>query len=480
MDNKNFVTALDLGSSSVAVVVASRGEDGKVHIEDFVISPSEGVVEGEIRNIEQVAKSVTSAIKEIEKRLGIKIAEVYTGISGRHVRSAQNSYYVYIGRDGEICQEDVQRLVDSMNNVQAPEGCKILHMSAQSYLVNDKEEAANPVGMFGNKLDGTFNFILAENEHLSRLERALQRLGIRSRKVLVNALATAMAVTYKDERELGVAVIDLGAGTTDVCIFLGDTLRYVGVIPLGADLINKDLRSYGILERYVEELKVNYGSAMAGAIEGEKRIKIPGYTPGKPQEISFRNLSGIIDARLKDIAKYVVEEIEYAGYGKKLGAGLVLTGGGAGLKDIDKFFAAETGMEVRVASADLCVDEASKEAAADYRLATAVGLASQGFESGATETVGKRSIKVEPDAVEDGPDEAPAGRWGRKDKGRKAERGAANGAADNAAGAANGAGAEGAADGTKQPRQPKEPKQPKKGLFDRFKEMFDTIDDNEI
>ena len=465
MNKGNFITVLDLGSSSVAMVVASKGEDGKLHLEDSIIAPSEGVVEGEIRNIEQVAKSITAAIRKLEERLSVKIAEVYTGISGRHVRYASNTYYVYIGRDGEICREDVQRLVESMNNVQAPEGCRILHMSAQSYLVNDREEVADPVGMFGNKLDGVFNFIIAENEHLSRLERALQRVGLRSRGVLVNALATAMAVTYRDERDLGVAVVDLGAGTTDVCIFAGGTLRYAGVIPLGVDLINKDLRSYGILERYVEELKVNYGSAVIDETEPQKRIKIPGYTPGKPQEITFRALSEIIDARLKDIAKYVMDEIRYSGYEGKLAAGLVLTGGGAGLKDIDKFFGAETKMEVRVASAEVSVDEASVEVASDYRLSTAIGLALQGFEGdGATAHAVKESV---------------AG-------------GESRNVADTNAGADSRSDSK--PDGSKKPRrgsvqpppeedveeQPDDSTKKEGSIFRRIRKMFEVIEDNEI
>jgi len=342
-------------------------------------------------------------------------------------------------------------------------------MSAQSYLVDSKKEVAEPVGEVGSRLDGTFNFILAENEHISRLERALSRVGLTPRKLLVNALATAQAVTYKDERELGVAVVDLGAGTTDVCIFLADRLRYVGIIPLGADLINKDLRSYGILERYVEELKVNYGSAMADAVESEKRIKIPGYTPGKPQEISFRNLAGIIDARLKDITKYVMEEIRYSGYEDKLAAGIVLTGGGAGLHDIDKFFRAATGMEVRVASAGVSVDEASAEAAADYRLATVVGLALQGFESGATKMTPMRTIRggagdQEPKSGERAGD---GGSSGDQDNGRQGGRGRRWRKSREQAPEQE---AEEAPDDGKRG----------KGLLGRLREMFDEIDDNEI
>ena len=399
--------------------MASGGGDGKIHIEDYVIVPSEGVAGGEIRNIEQVAKSKTEAVAQIEKKLSIKIHDIYTGISGQHIRCARNSYYVYVGRDGEICQEDVQRLVESMNNVQAPEGSRILHMSAQSYVVNDREEVSDPVGMFGNKLEGTFNFILADNEHVSRLERVMERVGLRQQKLFINALATADAVVLPDEKELGVAVVDIGAGTTDLCIYHDNTVRYISVIPIGADAINKDIRSWGILERYVEELKVNYGSAMASGVSDDRKIKVPGRTPREPKEISFRNLASIIEARMKDIADYVMAEIRASGYEKKLGAGIVLTGGGAGLKDIDKFFHEYTGMDVRVASPDVRVDEPSLESAADYRLSTVLGIVLGALESDTDSRIERRITSAAGTAAPpagSAPSDTGKGKGGRKGK----------------------------------------------------------------
>ncbi|MDR0510301.1 MAG: cell division protein FtsA [Rikenellaceae bacterium] len=373
MKGNELFVALDLGSSSVTLMAASKDSEGKLHIEGFVSCPSEGVISGEIHNIDLVSKSITAAVDELARQTGVKISEVYTGISGRHIRSARDTYYVYVG-NGEIIQEDVRRLTDSMRNVPAPEGMRIMHMSAQGYMVNDRPEVVNPVGEFGNKLEGTFNFVLAESEYVDRMAKAMERVGLRQKGLFVNALAAAAAVLLPEEREQGAAVVELGAETTDVCIWLGGTVRYVGVIPMGSDAINKDIRSYGILERYVEKLKVTYGSATPESESSEKKIKVQGRTQHDAKEVPFQTLASIIEARMKDIADYVMEEIRGSGYENRLGMGLVVTGGGAGLKNIDQFFHNYTGLEVRVASPDATVDEESKETAADYSLATVVGL----------------------------------------------------------------------------------------------------------
>ncbi len=382
MEKKDYIVAIDLGSSNVVVAVGSKNADGKLEVDDIAVRPAEGVVRGEIKNIEQASKSIKEAIEEVEDRLGIKITEAYTGISGQHIKCAANSYHVYVGRDGEIRAEDVSKLRDSMRNVQAPVGECILDFIPQYYVVDGEEQVADPVGMFGQKLEATFNFILGEANAISRLEKALMKVDVRQAQLLINPLVTADAVVLPDEKELGVAVVDMGAGTTDICIYHDKVARHIGVVPLGADMINKDIRAYGILERYIEELKVKYGSAVSNNASQEKHIKVPGRTPREPKEISFYNLAGIIEARMMDIIEYVMAEIRRSGYEGKLGAGLVLTGGCAQLKDIDLLVKAQTGLDVRIASPNLHVAEESQELAADTRLATAIGILLKGVQSG--------------------------------------------------------------------------------------------------
>lgn len=380
---KDYIVAIDLGSSDVVVTVGSRGDNGRIAIEAVATRPSKGIVRGEVKNVEQAAQAIKEAVAEVEEKLGITIEEAYTGVSGSHIKCAKHPYYVYVaGKDGEIFEEDVRKLNDSMRGVQAPDGFRLLHIVPQHYLVDDEEEVADPVGMFGKTLGSTFNLIVGDNVILSRLEKALQKVGISQAGLFINALATSEAVTFPDEKDLGVAVVDLGAGTTDVCIFQDGIVRYVGIIPLGSDSINKDIRSYGIMERYVEELKIKYGCAVADMVDGEKLIKVPGRTPSDYKEISFRNLASIIEARLIDIADYVVDEIKASGYEGKLAAGIVLTGGSAQMKEIGRLMEDRTKLEVRIAVPEPLVEEGSREAVADTRFSAAVGLLALAMESG--------------------------------------------------------------------------------------------------
>uniref|UniRef100_UPI004027B108 cell division protein FtsA n=1 Tax=Alistipes indistinctus TaxID=626932 RepID=UPI004027B108 len=381
MENGDYVVAIDLGTNTVATVVGTRGEGGKVRIIDCEISPVQGVVRSEIKNVELVAQSIKRTIEAIEARQQITIREAYAGISGQHIRCVKYPYYVFVGRDGEIREEDVQKLHESMGNVQAPDGETIIQIIPQNYIVDD-EETMNPVGAFGNKLEAVFNFVLGDNNAVSRVKRALQKVEIRQAGLFLNAVASAEAVATEDEKEEGVAVVDIGGGTTDVTVFYKNSVRHVGIVPMGGNAINRDIRSYGILERHVESLKVRYGSAMRDQIKTEMSIKTPGLNARMPKEISLLNLAAIIEARMLDIIDFVMAEIKASGCQQKLGAGVVLTGGAAQMKDLDLLFKNYPGIDVRVATPDTVIEPGSIESASNPALATAVGLLLKGLSSG--------------------------------------------------------------------------------------------------
>ena len=381
MENGDYVVAIDLGTNTVATVVGTRGEGGKVRIIDCEISPVQGVVRSEIKNVELVAQSIKRTIEAIEARQQITIREAYAGISGQHIRCVKYPSYVFVGRDGEIREEDVQKLHESMGNVQAPDGETIIQIIPQNYIVDD-EETMNPVGAFGNKLEAVFNFVLGDNNAVSRVKRALQKVEIRQAGLFLNAVASAEAVATEDEKEEGVAVVDIGGGTTDVTVFYKNSVRHVGIVPMGGNAINRDIRSYGILERHVESLKVRYGSAMRDQIKTEMSIKTPGLNARMPKEISLLNLAAIIEARMLDIIDFVMAEIKASGCQQKLGAGVVLTGGAAQMKDLDLLFKNYTGIDVRVATPDTVIEPGSIESASNPALATAVGLLLKGLSSG--------------------------------------------------------------------------------------------------
>ena len=384
MKNNNSIVAIDLGSSSVTVAAANKTADGRLNIIDLVSKPLEGMSAGEITNIEQVTTAIRQAVSELEEHTGLDVREAYTGISGREIKCADSSYFVYVsGEDHEICKEDVQKLHESMNSLQPPEGICILDRIPQKYVIDSREETMQPVGRFGQQLEATFNFILGCRSSLDRMCKAFSRLGIAQRRIFTNAQASAAATLTDDEKELGAAVIDIGADCTDICVWKDNIMRYAAVLPIGSGAINNDIRSIAIPERYIEKLKTTHGYATPACIPEELKpqsIKFRGKN-SQENKVSFVNLAKIIEARMLDIVENVVEELKDSGYGDKLGAGLVLTGGGSMLKGTDALFRERTKYDVRLGSADVSLlSEQSSEAAADMRNVSVIGLLLLGME----------------------------------------------------------------------------------------------------
>ncbi len=383
MEKKNYIVAIDLGSSNVVVAVAERNGEGRPVLRSIVTRPSQGVKAGMITNIEQVSNSIKEAVEAVGEELGIRITEAYTGISGEFVRCARHTDHVFTSDpQNGVNRTDVEALFDRMRNVQAPDDETIMERIPQNYLVDENQEVADPVGSFGKRLASTFNFILCAKTPIERLNLALRRLGIRSLGMYANALATGAAVLSADEKEEGAAVVDIGGGVTDVAVYYRNVPRYIASIPIGAGAINNDIRTLGILERHVDSLKRKFGSAVAELAPENKMVSVKGRTAKETKEILLRNLAVVIESRVRDIAEYVAQEIKDSGFGDKLAYGIVLTGGSAQLQHIDELFRRTTGMEVRIGTAEEAVDAASKEQAASPACATAIGLLLSGAAHG--------------------------------------------------------------------------------------------------
>ena len=384
MERKNYTVAVDLGSSNVVVAVGEKNAEERLDVVCVVSKPVEGVNAGKIENIELVSRAIREAVSEAEEQLGIRITEAYAGISGDFVRCARHMDHVFVyDPQNGVNQKDVDALFDRMRNVQAPDDETIMERVPQNYVVDDNQEVKNPVGSFGKKLSSTFNFILCLRTPMQRLDMALKRLGIKMLGVTSNAIATAEAVLLPDEKEEGVAVVDIGGGVTDVAVYYRNVVRYIATIPMGAMAINRDIRTMSVPEKHVESLKQKYGSAVADLAPEDKLIRVNGRTAREAKDILLRNLATVIEARATDIAEFVLQEIRDSGYAGKLAYGIVLTGGSAKLKDVDELFRRVTGMDVRIASAETGVAEESKEKVADPAYATAVGILLKGAEQGA-------------------------------------------------------------------------------------------------
>ncbi len=382
MEKKNYIVAIDLGSQNVTAAAAIRNDEDKLSIEAVVRKESKGVEGGAIDNIELAVQTLKSAVTELEEKLGIKVYEAYFGISGDFIRCACHNDWVAVGDlSNGVSKSDIDELYARMEKVIPPNDDEvILERIPQNFFIDGSREVANPVGSFGQSLSSTFNFILSLKTPITRLTNAALKLGIKPLAIHINPLVTAETLLLPDEKEEGVAVVDLGADVTDVTIYHHNVVRYVASIPMGSNTINRDIRSQSIPEKQVERFKVKCGSAVPDNVPESAYIEYR--TPKGRKGILQRNLAYIIEARIFDIADYVVEEIKAAGYDKKLSYGIVLTGGGANMADIADAFSKHTGFDTRIGVPDEVVDEASQDAVDGPEYATVVGLLWRGAASG--------------------------------------------------------------------------------------------------
>lgn len=405
MENKSYIVAVDVGSSEVVVAVGSPNEGGVLEILTVVSEPTDGVSAGLVDNSKSVGQALRRARERAEQEARIAITDAYVGISGKFVRCARYTDHVFV-EDVENCisQRDVNALMERMRNVKAADGEVIMDLFPLSYKGDAGTEMRNPVGCYSKQLSSTYNFILCEHMAKDRLRRVFLDAGIKIRGMFANAAVMADSVVSTDEKEEGVAVVDIGGGVTDVAVCYGGALRYIASIPIGGSAVNADIRAYGIPEKQVEKLKKRYGTAVAD-LTPDDIIQVRNSSRSL-KSILRLNLAAVIEARMTDIAEYVWNEIRDAGFGKKLSAGIVLTGGGAGLKNIDELFRRVTGQEVRVACAEMGVATESLEKVSSPASTVAVSLLLRGAQTGAC-PVGvlhveqPRAIDEQPKAAEE-------------------------------------------------------------------------------
>lgn len=381
VDKRSYVIAVDVGSSNVVVAVGTVAEGGVLNIETVVSEPTEGVSAGMVDNSKSVGMALHRARERAEKDAGITITDAYVGISGRFVRSARYTDHVFVEDvDNCISQRDVNALMERMRNVKAADGEVIMDLFPISYRGDTGAEMKNPVGCYSKQLSSTYNFILCEHMAKDRLRRVFLDAGIKIKGMFANGAVVADSVVSTDEKEEGVAVVDIGGGVTDVAIYYGGALRHVVSIPIGGSAVNGDIRAYGIPEKQVEKLKTRYGSAVV-ALTPDDIIQVRSSSRSL-KSILRLNLAAVIEARMTDIAEYVWNEIREAGFAKKLSAGIVLTGGGAALKNADELFHRVTGQDVRVACAEMGVATESLEKVASPAFTLAVSILIDGAQVG--------------------------------------------------------------------------------------------------
>jgi cell division protein FtsA len=325
---------LDIGTTKVCVIIASPNANGELYVLGIGQTDSEGVAKGEIKNLEKVSVAIQKALTLAEQRAGVKISSVVTGIAGEHVQSFQSRGVIAINNpEQEIKRDDVLRLLNDTRRVALPPERKILHVFPQEFIIDGQGGIHDPVGMNGIRLEATVHVVTSANNAIKNIEKCVERTGIKVRDVVLQQLASSYATLVDEEKELGVALVDIGGGTTDVAVFEDGVLRHSASIPYAGNHVTQDLRKgLGLLQEQAEKVKCEHGNAFSKNIIEDEPIVLPGIAGRSPVEISKETICRIIQPRMEEIFELVADELKRSGFAKQLAAGIVLTGGGAMIK----------------------------------------------------------------------------------------------------------------------------------------------------
>jgi cell division protein FtsA len=384
MEQSNVcVVSLDIGTTKIAAIVGKRNELGKIDILGHGKSESIGVIRGTVCNIENTINSIKEAVQQAVDTSGVEIKNVYVGIAGQHISSKQQpGQLIRTDNESVITEKELEEMCENIYNIGIKPGEEIIDIIPQEYTIDGEGGIAKPVGMIGSSIQASYHVIIGQTAAARNIYACATQAGLKVLDLILEPMASASAVLNEDEKEMGVALVDIGGGTTDLAIFHNGIIRHTKVIPLGGNVITNDIKEgCNIIKRQAEELKVRFGSALAEENKGNEYISIPGLVGRPAKEISVRNLAHIIQARMEEIIEHIYTEIRLSGYAHKLGGGIVLTGGGSLLKHVALLTQFKTGMDVRIGypNEHLSNDLKNKEMTNPV-FSTGIGLIVEGFE----------------------------------------------------------------------------------------------------
>jgi len=382
MDAPEIVVGLDIGTTKIACLVGRKTEHGKIEILGVGKAPSLGVTRGVVSNIEKTVQSIRAAVEEAEAKSGIEINVVNVGIAGQHIKSLQHRGMITRDTiDEEISQKDVDELIDDMYKLVMMPGEEIIHVLPQEYIVDREPGIKDPIGMSGVQLEANFHIITGQIAAAKNIFKCVNKAGLEVAELILEPLASSSAVLSEEEKEAGVALIDIGGGTTDIAIFHDGIIRHTAVIPFGGNVITEDIKEgCTIMQRQAELLKTKFGAALPQATQDNEIVCIPGLRGRDPKEISVKNLANIISARMSEIIEHIYFEIKNSGFDKKLIGGIVVTGGGSQLKHINQLMEFTTGIDSRVGYPNEHLSANTNINVTSPLFATGVGLVAKGFE----------------------------------------------------------------------------------------------------
>lgn len=374
--DREIVVGLDIGTTKIAVIVGSKNEHGKLDIFGFGRTQSHGVRRGEITNLFDTEESIKKAVNIAGTEANVEIKVVNVGIAGQHIKSVQHKAFTLRPQGNvAITEEEINSFKENIKNLAMETGEKIIDIIPQEYFIDNQTTIENPVGMLGQQIGASFHIVIAKMAAVANILKCVEQSDLVVSHTLLQPLASSESVLTQEEKKAGVVLVDIGGGTTDVAIYLDGIIRHTAVIPFGGEVVTKDIvNGCKILDHYAEELKIKYGSALADEIKSEVVISIPGLKGRQSKEITQKNLAHIIQARMKEVISLVNDEINYTDLKDRLIGGIVLTGGGALLNNIDQLTQFITGMETRIGYPNEHISGETDPDIASPMYSTAIGL----------------------------------------------------------------------------------------------------------
>lgn len=383
MGNDKIVVGLDIGTTKICAIIGRKNEFGKLEVLGMGKAVSDGVIRGIVTNIDKTVNAIQKAVTEASEMADVNIGEVIVGIAGQHIRSSvHHGVIIRNPKDDEITVEDVRRIANDMENIVVPPGNSIIHVMPQDYTVDYEDGIKDPVGMSGARLEADFHIITAQTTAINNINRCVKRADLISKDLILEPLASSLSVLSDLDKEAGVCLVDIGGGTTDIAIFYDNIIRHTAVIPFGGNIITSDIKEgCMVMQNQAELLKTKFGKAIAEEANPNEIVSIPGLRNRPAKEISIKNLSSIIEARMEEIIEMVQSEIVASGMYKKLAGGIVLTGGGAMLNGVSQLFEYMTGLDTRIGYPNEHLGKSKIEEVKSPMYATTVGLVLAGFKA---------------------------------------------------------------------------------------------------
>ncbi|NNM61714.1 MAG: cell division protein FtsA [Steroidobacteraceae bacterium] len=327
--DRNLLVGLDIGTSKVVAIVGEVLADGTLEIIGIGSHPSRGLKKGVVVNIESTVQSIQRAVEEAELMAGCEIHSVYAGIAGSHVRSL-NSHGIVAIKDKEVVQSDVERVIDAAKAVAIPADQKILHVLPQEYIIDSQEGIRDPIGMSGVRLEAKVHIVTGADSAAQNIVKCVQRCGLVVDDIVLEQLASSFAVLTEDEKDLGVCLVDIGGGTTDIAVFGGGAIRHTAVIPIAGDQVTNDIAvSMRTPTQYAEDIKLRFACALSQLANPDETIEVPSVGDRPPRRLARQTLAEIVEPRYEELFALIRDELRRSGLEETVATGIVLTGGTA-------------------------------------------------------------------------------------------------------------------------------------------------------